>query len=78
MKAIGVGRFLGDAVARQSDRRDLSRGSQRRRLPAANANDLVSNVHGVLISQRCLSLLGSNFDSVAKLLPTAEERDCLV
>ena len=29
-------------------------------------------IHGVLISQRCLSLFGIEFDSVAKLLPTAE------
>ena len=28
--------------------------------------------YGVLNSQRCLSLLGSNLESVAKLLPTAD------
>src|SRR3954453_4802011 len=28
--------------------------------------------HGILIHQRCLSLLGSKRESVAKLLPTAE------
>ena len=81
-EAVGAGRLLRRGGPRQCRRRDWIRGDGNGGEPPAECAQsrqrivvYGSSCHGVLNSQCCFSLLGSNFASVAKLLPDGRKSE---